>query len=176
MTEENRYLELECRGCHTEFEAREDNVPFFCPVCGNKVDCDCWIYDEREENKDVVVETFKKVAEDKKKLAESTYVSAQQLGIKDEMYVTTHYLHISRHILSDELPYEPARNLYSTMLDNPACGGVVFGKMAPIEVMDCELSAEIVKMCVMRDKVVIFDPSQSFELDSGYWDGEKESF
>lgn len=52
MTEENRYLKLECRGCHTEFEAREDSVPFFCPVCGNKVDRDCWIYDEKEENKE----------------------------------------------------------------------------------------------------------------------------
>ena len=52
MTEENRYLKLECRGCHTEFEAREDSVPFFCPVCMRKVDLSCEIDYKREENKE----------------------------------------------------------------------------------------------------------------------------
>lgn len=51
MDHSEHFLTLECKGCHTEFEAKEDSVPFYFPVCEKKVDRSCEIDYEREENK-----------------------------------------------------------------------------------------------------------------------------
>lgn len=155
-----------------------------CPECGDHMD-DCCIVCDKTENEDVVVETFKAVEEAKndsaddvvreygnmgsleqarKNIVEASYSTMEQLDRREEMYVTTHYLHVGRGILSEELPYEMTKKLYEDLLDIPNCGGIVFGKISPYEVERYKLSMEIVRACVMRDKVIIFDPNQSFGL------------